>query len=46
VAIHEAQEKSWRRRMFDAPRTDVTWRATVLLSIGPILLLEEAFYIR
>jgi hypothetical protein len=43
VAVHEAQQKSCRSRVFDAPSTDVAWCARVPFAIGLILLSEEAF---
>jgi hypothetical protein len=43
VAVHEAQQKSCRSRVFDAPSTDVAWCARVSFAIGLILLSEEVF---
>jgi hypothetical protein len=46
VAVHEAQEKLWRSRMFGPPSTDVVWCTTVPLPICLILLLKKVSYIR
>jgi hypothetical protein len=46
VAVHEAQQKSCRSRVFDAPSTDVAWCARVPFAICLILLSEEVLQIR